>query len=157
MSPRAPDLSLSITANRGGSGSSDQDDYRTFPRSRKSNFQIRRNADCRTGECCFQGRPHSLLHLRLSSARQSRAYCSDRVSCDPRFLQAKIRRFLDFTCGRFHSHSGRVRWPREAAGKNLFRRVHQDAFRLCAAAIDAQNVIHGKSIREKWRTRIDSR
>ncbi len=42
-SPRAPDFSLRIAANRRGPGSSDKDNHRSFPSGRQRHFQIRKN------------------------------------------------------------------------------------------------------------------
>lgn len=147
----ASDLAMGIASDGGRSGAGDENDGGTFARGFESEFEIGANNHGFAGEFLLENAFHFSLGVRVARACQSRADSADIRGRDIHGIERGTRGFTNGSERAAKSDTHGIGRAAAAARENAGGFVHEDAFRLGAATIEAENIAHSQSIREEGR------
>ncbi len=151
VAANAGDLAMGIASNGGGTGAGNQDDGGTFASGFESKLEIGADNHGLTGEFLLEETLHFSLGVRMARAGQARAKSGDLREWDIGGVERGTRGFTNRSECAAKSNTHGIGGPAAAARADAGGFIHENAFRLGATTIEAENVAHSQSIREAGR------
>jgi len=148
VAANARDLAMGIAADGGRAGACNQDDGGTFAGGFESEFEIGADNYGFTREFFLEETLHFSLGVRVARAGEARAKSGDFRGRDIDGVERRTRRFTNGSQRATKSDTHGIGRAAAAAREYAGGLVHEDAFRLGAATVEAENVAHSQSIRE---------
>ena len=151
VAANAGNLALGVASDGGGAGAGDQDNCGTFASGFESEIEIRADNHGCAGEFFLEEALHFSFGVRIARAREARAKSGDILSRDIDGVERGTRCFANGSQRAAETHAHGIGRTAAAAGEDAGGFVHEDAFRLGAATIEAEHAAHSQSIREAGR------
>ncbi len=151
VAANASDLAMGVASNSGRTSSSNQDDGGPLTGGFESEFEVGANNHGFAGEFFLEEALHFSFGVGLTGASKARAKSGDFGGWDIRGIDSGTSGFTNGSKRTAKSDTHGIGGAAAAAGEDAGGFVHEDAFRLGATTIEAENVAHSQSILEARR------
>ena len=151
VSANACDLTVGIATDGGRTRACNEDDGGAFASGFKSEFEIGADNHGFTGEFFFEKALHFSLSVGVARASKACAKSGDFRGRDIDGIERGTRCFTNGSERAAKSNTHGIGRTAATAREDARGVIHEDALRLGAATIEAENIAHSQSIREEGR------